>query len=91
MAMDEDTQRHINSLTKALAAFQLIEDFLKLYIQYSLKLAAVHLTGKMAFFFDADEYQEAPLGKLLIPTMIIVWYKLRGEDSLRAWQDPEQN
>lgn len=64
--MDDTTQQHLNSLSKALAAFQLIESFLKLHIQYSLKLASVHLTGKMPFRFDGAEYEDAPLERLLI-------------------------
>ena len=40
---------------------------------------------------QGDVNAEFNLGVHFIPTMIIVWYKLRGEDSLRAWQDPEQN
>lgn len=77
--MDETTQQHLNSLTKALAAFQLIESFLKLHIQYSLKLASAHLFGKVPFHFSGAEYEAASLERLLT-----VFRKLTDNTSLAS-------
>ena len=33
----------------------------------------------------------ATVGVVVIPTPLIIWYKLRGRDRLWPWHDPEQN
>ena len=36
-----------------------------MYITYSFKLAAIHLLGKMPFRFTGDDFENAPLERLL--------------------------
>ncbi len=62
---DPRFQEYIFEAGGALAFFQLIEHFLKLFIDYSFKLAAIHLTGKMPFRFTGDDFKNAPLERLL--------------------------
>jgi hypothetical protein len=62
---DPRFQEYIFEAGGALTFFQLIEHFLKLYIDYSFKLAAVHLMGKMPFRFTGDDFKNAPLERLL--------------------------
>jgi hypothetical protein len=62
---DHRYQEYVFEAGGALAFLQLIEHFLKLYIEYSFKLAAVHLSGKMPFRFTGDDFKNAPLERLL--------------------------
>jgi hypothetical protein len=62
---DPRFQEYVFEAGGALTFLQLIEHFLKLYIDYSFKLAAVHLLGKMPFRFTGDDFKNAPLERLL--------------------------
>lgn len=63
--IDPKFNAYIFEVSGALAFFQLIEDFLKLYIEYSFKHASVYLSGKMPFRFTGEEFKEASLERLL--------------------------
>lgn len=63
--IDPKFQEYIFEVSGALGFFQLIEQFLKLYIKYSFKHAAVYLSGKMYFRFTGEEFEDAPWGRLL--------------------------
>ncbi|MFH0762726.1 MAG: hypothetical protein V1925_02425 [Candidatus Omnitrophota bacterium] len=64
--IDPKFQEYIFEASGTLGFFQLIEEFLKLYIEYSFKHAAVYLSGKMPFRFTGEEFENAPLERLLI-------------------------
>lgn len=64
--IDPKFQEYIFEVSGTLGIFQLIEEFLKLYIEYSFKHAAVYLSGKMPFRFTGEEFEDAPLERLLI-------------------------
>lgn len=64
--IDPKFQEYIFEASGTLGFFQLIEEFLKLYIEYSFKHAAVYLSEKMPFRFTGEEFENAPLERLLI-------------------------
>ncbi|GDY25228.1 hypothetical protein AHAT_11180 [Agarivorans sp. Toyoura001] len=58
-------QLYSKSVSDLLLIYQMIEDSLKLYIEYSCKLVKIHLPKNLPFNFTGKEYENAALGALI--------------------------
>jgi hypothetical protein len=55
-----------DSVTQAMAGFQLLEEFLKGYIDLYYETIRLMLKGKLQFGFVRDDVKDAPMGRLLV-------------------------
>ena len=62
---DEPHLRFGTDVNRALVAYQLIEENLKLYINFSFQLIRIKLSPSIPFKFEGAEFDNAPLERLL--------------------------
>ena len=60
----EGKQVYERAANRVLAGFQLIEDWLKTYLQVHFDLTRLMVAGRLHFEFRRDDYQNVSLGKL---------------------------
>ncbi len=69
----------ILQLGHTLAQFQLIEQWMKAYIEIAFRIIRTELPARITFGFSAADYEDAALG-----TLLIIFRKLNSNDTLHA-------
>jgi hypothetical protein len=64
LLVEDGRQLYEKGVNRVLAGFQLMEDWLKTYLQAHFDLTRTLLAGRLHFEFRRDDYQEAALGRL---------------------------
>jgi hypothetical protein len=65
LLVEHGKQMYEKGVNQLLAGFQLIEDMLKSYLEAHFDLTRAFLAGRLHFEFRREDYQEAPLNRLM--------------------------